>query len=352
MIKVLVVDDSLFMRTLISDILNSDPEIEVVDTAKEGREALIKISKLRPDCITLDLAMPGWNGLTTLKHIIAEYPTPVVILSAHSKKDSDITMECLYAGAIGFVLKPSGELSLDVEKVKHQILDEVKAAAKVDVRKIKSFEPKAHPPLKEISHKPKEIRRKFTATNKIVIIGSSTGGPQTLELILSYLPVNFPAPIIVVQHIPSNFFSHSLAEHLNHICEIQVKVIESNENIKSGIVYLIPSGFRLLINQIGMKEIITFLQREEPDILTPSIDFAMKTIVEIYKENSIGIVLTGMGHDGVQGMKAIKEAGGNTIVQDNSSLIFGMPKAVIDAGYADIVLPAPEIPKCMVKYVS
>ena len=342
MIKVLVVDDSLFMRTLISDMLNSDPEIEVVDTAKEGREALKKISGMKPDCITLDLAMPGWSGLTTLKHIMEEYPTPVVILSAHSKKDSDITMQCLDAGAIGFVLKPSGELSLDIEKVKHQLLDEVKAAANVNLRKIRSL----------ISIKPIKITHKFTATNKVIVIGSSTGGPQTLELILSSLPVNFPAPIIVVQHIPSRFFSQSLAEHLNHICEIQVKVIENNENIIAGTVYLIPSGFRLLMTPIGIKEIIAFLQREKPDILTPSIDLAMKAVVEIYQENVIGIILTGMGSDGVQGMKAIKEAGGNTIVQDKSSLIFGMPKAVIKAGYADTVLPAPEIPEFMVKHVS
>ena len=283
-IKVLVVDDSLFMRTLVSDMLNSDPEIDVVDTAKEGREALKKISKIKPDCITLDLAMPGWNGLTTLKHIIDEYPTPVVILSAHSKKDSDITMECLNAGAVGFVLKPSGELSLDVEKVKHQLLEEVKAASKVKVRKIKSL----------IYQKPKKIRRKLGGTNKVIIIGASTGGPQALELILSSLPTDFPAPIIVVQHIPTNFFSQSLAEHLNRSCEIEVKVVENNGNFQAGIVYLIPSGFRLLLTPLDKKDIITCLQKEEPNVLSPSINLAMKRVVDIYLEKTIGIILTGM----------------------------------------------------------
>jgi len=322
-------------------MLNSDPEIKVVDTAKDGNEALEKIPKVKPDCITLDLAMPGCSGLQTLKHIMDEYPTPVVILSAHSKKDSDITMECLEAGAIGFVLKPSGELSLDISKVKHQLLDEVKAAANVNLKKIKSL----------VSKKPQKITQEFTASNKIVVIGASTGGPQTLELILSSLPVQFPAPIIIVQHIPSKFYSDSLAEHLNRICEIPVKVIKNNENIIAGSVYLIPGGYRLLISQNNTKE-IAHLLKEEYDILTPSIDLTMKTVVEIYKENVIGIILTGMGSDGVQGMKAIKEAGGNTLVQDSSSLIFGMPKAVIKAGYADTVLPATEITDGILKQVS
>ena len=136
-IKVLVVDDSLFMRTLVSDLLNSDPEIEVIDTAKEGRQAIDKISRIRPDCITLDLAMPGWDGLTTLKHIMSDCPVPVIILSAYSRQDADITIECLEAGAVGFVLKPSGELSLNIEKVKHQLIEEVKAASKVELKKIR-----------------------------------------------------------------------------------------------------------------------------------------------------------------------------------------------------------------------
>jgi len=172
-IKVLVVDDSLFMRTLVSDMLNSDQEIEVIDTAKEGRQAIDKVSKARPDCITLDLAMPGWDGLTTLKHIMSECPVPVVILSAYSKRDADITIECLEAGAVGFVLKPSGELSLNIENVKHQLLEEVKAASKIELRKIKSL----------TARKSRRRKRRFAGINKMIVIGSSTGGMQTLESI-------------------------------------------------------------------------------------------------------------------------------------------------------------------------
>jgi len=341
-IRVLVVDDSLFMRTLISDMLNSDPEIEIIGTAKDGTEAIKKVSKIKPDCITLDLAMPVWDGLTTLKHIIEKYPTPVVILSAYSKKDADITMKCLNAGAVGFVLKPSGELSLDIEQVKNQLVEEVKAASQVNVRKIKSL----------IAKKPKRMRRKLIGINKIVVIGASTGGPQTLKLVLSSLPGDFPAPVIVVQHVPTSFFTQSLAEHLNQDCELTVKVIDNNEPIQAGTVYLIPSGFRMHLTHLDTQDVIGSLSREESNILSPSIDLAMKTLAQIYSENVVGIILSGMGRDGVEGMKAIKEAGGKTIVQDESSLIFGMPKAVIKEGYADKVLPPPEITRFIVNIVE
>jgi two-component system chemotaxis response regulator CheB len=337
-IKVLVVDDSFFMRTLISDMLSSDPEIEVIDTAKDGTEALRKIPETKPDCITLDLAMPGQDGLTTLKHIMDEYPTPVVILSAHSKKNADITINCLNAGAVGFVLKPSGELSLDIEHVKHKLLAEVKAASKVNVGAIKSLTVK----------KPKRIRHKVTRMNTIVVIGASTGGPQTLESILWALPIDFSAPIIVVQHMPTRFFTQSLAEHLNRNCELEVRVVVDNEIIHSGRVYLIPAGFRVTLYPRVTQDTVIRLSKEDYDILSPSVDSAMETVAHTYHRNAVGIILTGMGHDGVKGTEAIKASGGKTIVQDRSSLIFGMPKAVIEAGYADKVLPASEIASAII----
>ena len=336
MIRVLVVDDSLFMRTLISDMLNSDPEIKVIDTAKDGEEAVKKLSKIRPDCITLDLAMPGWDGLTTLKHIISEYPTPVIILSAHSKKDADITVKCLNAGAVGFVLKPSGELSLDIRDVRQQLLEEVRAASKVDLKRIRL------PAFK----KTKRPSGKLIVRNKIIVIGASTGGPQMLENILYSLPVNFPVPLIVVQHVPSRFFTESLAEHLNRVSDLEVKVARNNEILKAGRVYLAPSGSQLTLKLRG-RDVISHLTRAASDILSPSVDITMKSVAEVYDGNAIGVILSGMGDDGREGMKAIKNSGGKTIVQDESSLIFGMPKSVIDAGYADEVLPVNRIIEAM-----
>lgn len=345
MIRVLVVDDSLFMRTLISDMLNSDPEIKVIDTAKDGKEAIKKILKTKPDCITLDLAMPGWDGLTTLEHIMAEYPTPVVILSAHSKNDADITIKCLNAGAVGFILKPSGELSLDIETVKHELLKEVKAASQVRRSSLVARRSK---------HKPRITKYEPRITSherRIVVIGASTGGPQTLEEILYVLPVNLPVPIIIVQHMPSIFFTESFAEHLNKVTDLEVKAAENGEMLKAGRVYLAPSGFQLRLKP-KTKQVIIILTKEKHDTLTPSVDIAMKSIAEIYGANAIGIILSGMGHDGVEGARAIKKSGGKVMAQDESSLIFGMPKATIDAGLADRVLPAGDIANAMVELVE
>ena len=347
-------------------MLNSDPEIKVIDTAKDGSEAFKKIPKIKPDCITLDLVMPGWDGLTTLKHIMDEYPTPVVMLSAHSKKDADITIKCLNAGAVGFVLKPSGELSLDIERIKDRLLKEVKAASKVNVPRLKSL----------ITKKPRKPRRKLIAVNKIIVIGASTGGLKTLEVILSFLPANFSPSVIVAQHMPTRFFTQSLAKHLNEISQLEVKVAENNEIIQAGKVYLAPGGFQMTLKPRDMRyelrtpnyelrtpnselrtpnselrttNVVICLNEAEPDSLTPSIDITMESAAKIYEENAIGVILSGMGYDGREGMRAIKKSGGKTITQDESSLIFGMPKAVIEAGYADKVLPMSGIARAIIE---
>jgi two-component system chemotaxis response regulator CheB len=322
-------------------MLNSDPQIEVIDTAKNGEEGLKKIAKLKPDCITLDLAMPGWDGLTTLEHIMDEYPTPVIILSAHSKSDAEITVKCLNAGAVGFVLKPSGEMSLDIKSVRHELLEQVRAASSVDVASIESL----------IKAKPHRLKRKITAAAKIVVIGASTGGPQTLEKILYSLPINLGVPVIIVQHAPSLFFTESLAEHLKKACDLEVKVAQDKEILRSGVVYFAPAGFQTRIIKEDTHFEIT-LSQDKHNILSPSIDAVMESAAQAYKENTVGVILTGMGHDGLEGMKAIKKHGGRTLVQDKSSLIFGMPKEVIDIGAADKVLPAEKIADEIMELVS
>ena len=326
-IRVLVIDDSIFMRTLISDMLNSDPEIEVIDTAKDGKEVVEKLSKIRPDCITLDLVMPGWDGLTILEYIMDVYPTPVVILSAYSKKDADITIKCLKAGAVNFVLKPSGELSLNIRDVKQELLEKVKAASRIDLERIKL-----------LIHKKREWPKcKLAALSEIIVIGASTGGPQTLEAILYSLPASLLLPVIIVQHFPTIFFTQGFAKYLNKVTDLEVKVAENDEGLLSGIVYLAPAGFQMTFRRNDKKVTIS-LTKALPDSLTPSIDIVMESVAKVYAENSLGIILTGMGSDGREGMRAIKEAGGKTMVQDESSLIFGMPKAVIDAGITDEIL--------------
>lgn len=350
-IKVLIVDDSLFMRKLLSDILSSDG-IEVAGIAKSGSEALKKIPQIKPDVITLDLVMPGWDGLTTLKHIMEEYPTPVIILSGHSREGADITMECMTSGAVGFILKPSGELSLDIEKVAPELLKLVRAASKVDVGKIRAlFAPTVRP-----------VKYRAVARDRIIVIGASTGGPQTLVAILSSLPPDFSPPIIIVQHMPGIEFTQSLAEHLKRVCKLMVRVAEHNEIIARKKVYLVPGGYSMTLQTIDHRpqtidrendaEVVMRLVKDKPDALTPSINTTMRSAAEIFSGSAIGVILTGMGSDGAEGMEAIKNSGGKTLVQDESSLIFGMPKVVIDRGCADSVLPAGKIAERIVELVS
>ena len=341
-VRVLVVDDSIFMRELISGVLNADPGIRVIETARDGPDALRKILSLRPDCITLDLTMPGWTGLVTLEHIMSKCPTPVVILSAHSKQHADITVQCLSAGAVSFVLKPSGELSLDIEKVGDQLISQVKVAARAEVRQIKaSVEATADgafagPPVR----------------SGIVVIGASTGGPPTLRAVLSSMAVNLPVPVVVAQHMPAPCFTESLARQLDNVCRIQVKTAVDKEEIKAGTVYLAPGGSRMTLRGGGAQQDIRLKEFGESewvsihlteagtDAASPSIDRLMKSASRLYGAGTIGVVLSGIGKDGLEGMRSIKSVGGDTIVQDESSVVFGMPKAVITAGLADQVLDA------------
>lgn len=333
MIRVMVVDDSLFMRTLITDMLNADPEIEVADTAKDGREAVEKVSGVKPDVITLDLVMPGWDGLTTLKHLMAQYPIPVVVLSAHTRENADITLECLAGGAVGFVLKPSGELSLDINKIKALLIEAVKAASKTDAGKIGLLAKK----------KREKVKQRPVTTKKIIVIGASTGGPQTIEMIIASLPRNWSVPVIVVQHMPNHFFSESFAQRLAKTGAVQVKVAEDNEMIEPGRIYVAPGGFELSVTGAHDRNQAIFLKKSAPESLSPSVDSAMTSVAAIYGGNTMGIILSGMGRDGLKGMKAIKDSGGTTIAQNETALIFGMPREVIEAGYADKVLPVSEI---------
>jgi two-component system, chemotaxis family, protein-glutamate methylesterase/glutaminase len=341
MIKVLIVDDSLFMRQLVAELCKGDPELEVAGKAKSGEEALGLLPQIKPDVITLDLEMPGMGGLATLKKIMTTYPTPVVILSAYSREGADVTIECLEEGAVSFVLKPSGEMSLDIAKVKDKLLAEIRAAAGANLM---SF-PRHH----KGTASPKRESRMTSDQQRIIVIGASTGGPRMLEIICSALPSDFPIPVIVVLHMPSQVFTQSLARRFNDLCALEVKEAEHHESLYPGFIYLAPGGHQLSL-EARKKEILAsvppcfVLHKAKPDELSPSIDITMKSTAELYGETSIGVILTGMGQDGLEGMQHIKAAGGQTIVQDEaSSLIFGMPKAVIDKGYADYVLPMGEM---------
>ncbi|MCW4003829.1 MAG: chemotaxis response regulator protein-glutamate methylesterase [Candidatus Bathyarchaeota archaeon] len=325
--RVLVVDDSAFMRRIISDILATDPQLNVVGTSCNGLDALEAIPKLHPDVITMDVAMPKMDGLTALRHIMTDHPTPVIMLSSLTKEGADITLKALEYGAIDYVLKPSGSISIDLPKVQTELISKVKTAAHA-----KLLRPKIKPvPPTSISSK----------TKSVVLIGASTGGPAALESILIALPQEIP-PILIVQHMPPTF-TKCFADRLAGICKFEVKEAEEGDYIIRNRVLIAQGGYHMTIT----KEERIHLNTDPPiHAVRPAVDPMMQTAAEVFRSKTLGVILTGMGRDGANGLRAIKQKGGTTIAQDEeTSTIFGMPKAAIDEGVADKTLPLQRIPQ-------
>lgn len=343
-IKVLVVDDSALMRKLISRILESDPDIQVVDTAPDGSFALRKIPQTNPDVITLDVEMSGMDGVTALERIMTESPLPVVMISSLTQEGTDITLKCLELGAIDFVPKPSGTISLDIEKQAKAIIEKVKIAGSVDRSKLRIRrlrETKDDAAERQDGH----LFAESTKMGKAVVIGVSTGGPPTLMEIIPKLPADLPAPVFVVQHMPAGFTT-SFAQRLDSVSYLKVVEARSGEVVTNGKVFVAPGGIHMSVTKRGLAEGVIIHTSSEPydSLHKPSVDVMMKSAVKLYGKNTVGVILTGMGNDGTEGMKMIKSWGGKTIVEDEiSCIVFGMPNSVIAAESADQVLSLSEI---------
>ena len=326
-IKVLVVDDSTIMRKLISDILKNDPQIEVVDTAKTGKEAIEKAKNLKPDVITLDIEMPEMDGITALKILRKEVPqTKVIMFSSLTQEGAKATIESLALGAYDFVPKPSTKSFLEsVKKIEQDLIPKIKSV--VPLKKIK------------LIYKPIQITPKIKkGIYKVCGIGVSTGGPQTLLKILPKLPPNFPAPILIVQHMPP-LFTKQLAERLNSLSRLRVKEAEEGEFVKDGVVYIAPGDYHMKIKKENSLIKIKLHQGPPRNFCRPSVDELFESLAEVYNGKTLALILTGMGNDGKEGAKKIKEKGGVVLAQDaESSVVFGMPKAVIEGGLADEVI--------------
>ncbi|MEE8358245.1 MAG: chemotaxis response regulator protein-glutamate methylesterase [Candidatus Hydrothermarchaeales archaeon] len=338
-LKALVVDDSAFMRKVISDILNSDPDIEVIATARDGQDAIDKAVKLNPDVITMDVEMPRVDGISALAYLMRKHPTPVVMVSAVTQEGADKTLTALEYGAVDFVAKPSGSISLDIDLIRDEIIKKIKSASKVKMKRISITQPK-----KEIIKK----RFKSQTNQTVVIIGSSTGGPPALLEILPRIPPNFPAWILIVQHMPKGF-TKSLAERLDERCAINVKEAESGDRFEPGTALIAPGDYHMKIKDSCVK------LDKNPRLhgVRPSVDPTMISATKNFYNNIVGIILTGMGDDGAEGMETIKENGGRTIAQDEDScVIFGMPKMAIAKGCVDQVVPLKRIPYAMVNAVG
>lgn len=333
---VLVVDDSAFMRRVISDILSGTEEFRVIGTARDGNDALRKVHQLNPDMVTMDVEMPGLDGLSALGYIMSETPRPVVMLSAYTTERAEATMRALDYGAVDFIAKPSGTISLDLATVADQLLDALRAAASANLAAVP-----VRMPRRSIAEPPRVRAAAGEGSDMAVAIAASTGGPRALAELIPRLRNPLGAAVLVVQHMPPRF-TRTLAERLDGLGGLSVTEAEDGEPVRRDRVYLAPGDFHMRVVREGGAVKIALSQ--EPSVwgVRPAADPLFHSVVEVYGGRTVGVVLTGMGRDGADGLRAIREAGGGTIAQDRaSSVIYGMPQAA--AEWADSILPLDRI---------
>ncbi|MDF2001785.1 chemotaxis response regulator protein-glutamate methylesterase [Bacillus pumilus] len=335
MIRVLVVDDSAFMRKLISDFLSAEQEIEVVGTARNGEDALKRIKELNPDVVTLDVEMPVLNGTEALKQILAEHDLAVIMVSSQTKQGKDLTIHCLELGAFDFVTKPSGSISLDLHKVRGQIVERVLAAGMSRKRTEVQISPK--PVMKTPSPVafPRPQAVKSSSLRKIISIGTSTGGPRALQRVVTKLPKDIEAPILIVQHMPAGFTA-SLATRLDHLSQISIKEAQDGDIAKNGVAYIAPGGMNMSLHEQGASLVIRLSPEDTESRHKPSVNYLFESISNIKGYEKIAVIMTGMGSDGTEGVKKMVASGPTKVIaeKEESCVVFGMPKSVIKAGLA------------------
>ncbi|MEK6794641.1 MAG: chemotaxis response regulator protein-glutamate methylesterase [Spirochaetota bacterium] len=358
-IRVLIVDDSSLMRKMIGRLLSADGEIEVVDYAQNGEIALRKIKEKSPDVVTLDVEMPVMNGLDLLARLKEEKAAVrVLMVSALTKAGSRIAIEALALGALDIVHKPSGSISVDIERSASEIIEKVKAIAHLSDRDVNIDPPAVHErkaPAKETAASPApapvpaHVKKKFP---RVLAIGISTGGPRALRVMFPQFPKDFPLPVLLVQHIPDDFVQ-SFAESLGDICTLIVKKAEHGEELKAGAVYIAPGDRHLGVSEHGGR---IFAVAEDAKLVSghvPSADYLFDSIGKTLSGSAVGVLMTGMGSDGAKGLHRLHESGAFTIAQDReTSTVFGMPRVAIGLGAADKVLPLSAIVPEIVGYLA
>lgn len=344
-IQVLVVDDSSFMRKSLSTMLTSDPRIAVAGMARNGEEAIQQVRTLNPDVVTMDVEMPGMNGIEAVRRIMAEHPVPIVMVSSLTTEGAGDTFQALEFGAVDYIPKQLDGVATNIVEIERELIDKIVAASqatgKLAIRR--SSGPMA-PIVKPAGGALSAHSVSVTRGNRIVAIGCSTGGPQALMEVLPNLPADFPAAIVIVQHMPKTF-TKPFAERMNQICPLEVKEAVDGEEVRAGLVLIAPGGLQFRVKKKTITtNIVSLSPNYEKHLHAPAADIMLQSVAALYGERGIGIILTGMGHDGLEGMKAIKASKGRTIVQDEKScIVYGMPKAVVEAGCADKVVALPQI---------
>jgi two-component system chemotaxis response regulator CheB len=350
MTKILIVDDSALMRKLLREIFEKEGDF-VIETARNGKEAIEKNLSFQPDVITLDINMPEMDGITALSHIMNQRPVPVVMVSSLTEKGALATFEALNLGAVDYVTKPGGTISLNIDEIRDEIISKVRSATRAKlktkalVRKIKEEREKILKPSP-----PKEVS---TKDERLVLIGVSTGGPRTLEEILPELPADFPMPVIVAQHMPPTF-TKSFAERLNSICELNVVEVDHPMPVETGTIYIGKGGTDVVLARRAQK-LIVHSKPENPSFLWhPSVEILGRSALEYCDpQKIIAVMLTGMGYDGADAFTEIKKRGGKTIAEsEESAVVFGMPRELIERNGATVVLPAEKIAKQLIKWAK
>ena len=355
-ITVLIVDDSALVRKLLTELLESDPEIEVIGTAIDPFQARDKIKQLNPDLITLDVEMPRMDGVTFLKNLMRLHPMPVVMISTLTEQGAKVTLDALEYGAVDFVTKPKLDLSNSIMDYAQEIIAKVKAAAKVNVHAL-VHEPSPPPVVEKLTadavlpaHQLKNIPAHLNTTEKIIAIGASTGGTEAIKEVLKRLPANSPG-VVIAQHIPAAF-SGPFAERVNNVCAMEVCEAQDGQQILPGHAYIAPGDKHLLVQRSGARFYCALNDGPPVSRHKPSVDVLFRSVAQNVGANAIGVMLTGMGDDGANGMLEMKEAGAINLVQDEkTSVVWGMPGVAVQLGAAKMQVPLNKIASEVLKLI-
>lgn len=343
-IRAVVIDDSAFMRKSISIMLESDSDIEVVGTARDGLEGFNLVKSINPDIVTLDIEMPRMDGLTALKKIMAECPTSVIMVSSLTTEGADATIKALELGAVDFIPKELSYVSINIIKIKDELVRKIKEivrqkAVQMRLKRIQNLAGEQKPVVR-----PPDFSKLPRINYKAIGIGVSTGGPMSLQKVIPRLSKRINCPIFIVQHMPPKF-TKSLADRLNSMSDIEVKEAEHNEPVRNGVVYFAPGGYHLTVKKSVANGVLIDISENPSDTLhRPSVDVTLGSVVKYFGKSTLGVIMTGMGKDGTEAIKELKNVGGYAIAQDEQScVVYGMPKSIADAGLADMSVPLENI---------
>lgn len=339
-IRVIVIDDSAFMRKVIADLLTSDHRIEVVATAKNGEDGIKKIKALAPDVATLDVHMPVMDGFTALQHIMKTNPLPVVMLSSVTAEGTKMTVQAISSGAVDFITKPLDLPSLDTGS-KQEIINKVITASQAKINKSTKE--------RELSTSTIYKAGNLVHDKTIIAIGTSTGGPRALQKVLTDLPGDFFTPILIVQHMPKGF-TKSLADRLNTLTQIHVKEASHGEKINNHTAYIAPGNYHMKAKKVGTSLVIELTQEEQVNGFRPAVDVLFDSVNALKNINKLAIVLTGMGNDGSKGVKRLKENDANTVViaeAEETAVVYGMPRSAVKTHCVNYIVPLNQIAEMM-----